>query len=73
MKGQARAPSILLSLNNLLGLMIYGFNPKCIFSWYFFFLTACHMVYLPLGRLLFVINLPLLNPGVALSNLGSKD
>lgn len=65
MKGQACALSVKLSLNNLLGHKIYRFKPMCIFSWYFFFffsfLIACHMVYLPLGRLLFVMNLPLLN------------
>lgn len=50
MKGQARAPSILLSLNNLLGLMIYGFNPKCIFSWYFFFLDCMSHGLPPIGE-----------------------
>lgn len=37
MKGQARALSVKLSLNNLLGHKIYRFKPMCIFSWYFFF------------------------------------
>lgn len=68
MKSQARAPNILLSLDTVLELMTYGFKPilnPCVFSVCTFFLDCISQinqwVYLPLGRLLFVIELPLLN------------